>query len=85
MTLIIDTSGSLPAQTLADFWAELREVATEIRPESVHVLQVDATVKDAAEYPRPVLPPTPVMARSPLAGTMSPGPGRASRARRRTR
>ena len=50
ITVIIDTSGSLPAETLADFWAEVREVATEIQPESVHILQVDAAVQDAAEY-----------------------------------
>ena len=50
IAVIIDTSGSLPAQTLADFWAEVREVATEIQPESVHILQVDAAVQDAAEY-----------------------------------
>ena len=50
IAVIIDTSGSLPAQTLADFWAEVREVATEIQPESVHILQVDAAVQDATEY-----------------------------------
>ena len=50
IAVIIDTSGSLPARTLAEFWAELREVATEIQPESVHVLQVDAAVQDVAEY-----------------------------------
>ena len=50
IAVIIDTSGSLPAQTLAEFWAELREVAAEIRPGSVVVLQVDAAVQDAAEY-----------------------------------
>ena len=50
IAVIIDTSGSLPAQTLADFWAEVREVATEIQPESVHILQVDAALQDAAEY-----------------------------------
>ena len=50
IAVIIDTSGSLPAQTLADFWTEVREVATEIQPESVVVLQVDAAVQDAAEY-----------------------------------
>ena len=50
IAVIIDTSGSLPAQTLADFWAEVREVATEIQPESVHILQVDAAVQGAAEY-----------------------------------
>ena len=56
IAVIIDTSGSLPARTLADFWAELREVATEIQPESVHVLQVDAAVQDAAEYTPDDLP-----------------------------
>ena len=50
IAVIIDTSGSLPARTLADFWAEVREVATEIQPESVHILQVDAALQDAAEY-----------------------------------
>ena len=56
IAVIIDTSGSLPAATLAEFWAELREVATEIRPESVVVLQVDAAVQDAAEYAPDDLP-----------------------------
>ncbi len=50
IAVIIDTSGSLPAQTLAGFWAELREIAAEIRPERVFVLQVDAALQDAAEY-----------------------------------
>ena len=50
IAVIIDTSGSLPAQTLAGFWAELREIAAEIRPERVVVLQVDAALQDAAEY-----------------------------------
>ena len=56
IAVIIDTSGSLPAQTLADFWAEVREVATEIQPESVHILQVDAALQDAAEYAAGDLP-----------------------------
>ena len=56
IAVIIDTSGSLPAQTLADFWAELREIATEIQPESVHVLQVDAALQDAVEYAPDDLP-----------------------------
>ena len=49
IAVIVDTSGSLPTATLAAFWAELREVAAEIRPERVVVLQVDAAVQDAAE------------------------------------
>ena len=56
IAVIIDTSGSLPAQTLADFWTEVREVAAEIRPESVIVLQVDAALQDAAEYAASDLP-----------------------------
>ena len=56
IAVIVDTSGSLPAATLAEFWAELREVAAEIRPESVIVLQVDAAVQDAAEYAPDDLP-----------------------------
>ena len=56
IAVIVDTSGSLPAETLAEFWAELREVATEIKPESAVVLQVDAIVQDAAEYPPDDLP-----------------------------
>ena len=50
IAVIIDTSGSLPTATLAAFWAEVRELATEIRPGSIVVLQVDAAVQDAAEY-----------------------------------
>ena len=56
IAVIIDTSGSLPAATLAAFWAELREVAVEIRPERVVVLQVDAALQDAAEYAPDELP-----------------------------
>ena len=56
IAVIFDTSGSLPAATLAAFWAELREVASEIRPERVVVLQVDAALQDAAEYAPDDLP-----------------------------
>ncbi len=56
IAVIVDTSGSLPSGTLAEFWAELREVAAEIRPETVIVLQVDAAVQDAAEYAPDDLP-----------------------------
>ena len=50
IAVIVDTSGSLPARTLAAFWAEVREVAAELQPERVILLQVDAAVQDAAEY-----------------------------------
>ncbi len=56
IAVIIDTSGSLPARTLAGFWVELREIAAEIRPERVFVLQVDAMLQDAAEYTADDLP-----------------------------
>ena len=56
IAVIIDTSGSVPARTLADFWAELREIVDEIRPERVFVLQVDAELRDAAEYTADDLP-----------------------------
>ena len=56
IAVIVDTSGSLPAGTLAEFWAEVREIASELQPERVIVLQVDAAVQDAAEYAAADLP-----------------------------
>ena len=56
IAVIVDTSGSLPAETLARFWAEVREIATELQPETVVVLQVDAALQDAAEYAASDLP-----------------------------
>ncbi len=56
IVVIIDSSGSLPTATLAAFWAEVREIATELQPESVVLLQVDAAVQDAAEYSAADLP-----------------------------
>ena len=61
IAVIVDTSGSLPAATLAAFWAELREIATELQPERVILLrvillQVDAAVQNAAEYAASDLP-----------------------------
>ncbi len=56
IAVVVDTSGSLPPRTLAAFWAEVREIATEIAPERVIVLQVDAAVQDAAEYAPGELP-----------------------------
>ena len=50
VAVIIDTSASLPARTLAEFWTEVREIASELKPETVHVLQVDTALQDAAEY-----------------------------------
>ena len=56
IAFIIDVPSSLPTPTLAEFWAELREVATEIGPESVIVLQVDTMLRDVAEYAADDLP-----------------------------
>ena len=56
IAVIIDTSASLPARTLAAFWSEVREIATELQPETVVVLQVDAALQDAAEYAANDLP-----------------------------
>ena len=56
IAFIIDVSSSLATETLAEFWAELREVAAEIRPESVIVLQVDTVLQDAAEHSADDLP-----------------------------
>ena len=50
VAVIIDTSGSVNTDALAAFWTEVREIATELQPESVIVLQVDAALQDAAEY-----------------------------------
>ena len=56
IAVIVDTSGSLNPDTLAAFWSEVREVATEIEPERVILLQVDTAVRDAAEYAAGDLP-----------------------------
>ena len=56
VAVIIDTSASLPARTLAAFWTEVREIATELQPETVVVLQVDAALQDAATYSASDLP-----------------------------
>ena len=56
IAFIVDVSSSLPSATLAEFWAELREVAAEIRPESVIVLQVDTILQDVAEHAADDLP-----------------------------
>ena len=56
IAVIIDTSASLPAATLATFWSEVREIAAELQPETVIVLQVDAALQDAADYSAGELP-----------------------------
>ena len=56
IAVIIDTSGSIRTDILAAFWTEVCEIATELQPESIVVLQVDAAVQDAAEYAASDLP-----------------------------
>ena len=56
IAIIIDTSASLPGETLALFWAEVREIAAELQPDSIYVLQVDAVLQDVAQYPAGDLP-----------------------------
>ncbi|MCY3996113.1 MAG: VWA-like domain-containing protein [Rhodobacter sp.] len=56
IAVIIDTSGSLPAETLADFWAEVRGIASETEPERFVLLQVDTAVRHAQEFTAGDLP-----------------------------
>ena len=56
IAIIIDTSASLPGETLARFWAEVRKIAADLQPDSIYVLQVDAVLQDAAQYPAGELP-----------------------------
>ncbi len=56
LAVIIDTSGSVDTDALAAFWSEVREVAAEIEPERIVVLQVDAAVQDEEHYAPGELP-----------------------------
>ena len=56
LAVIIDTSGSVDSDVLAAFWSEVREVAAEIEPERIVVLQVDAVVQDEQDYAAGELP-----------------------------
>ena len=56
LAVIIDTSGSVDSDALAAFWSEIREVAAEIEPERIVVLQVDAAVQDEEHYAPGELP-----------------------------
>ena len=56
LAVIIDTSGSVDTDALAAFWSEIREVASEVEPERIIVLQVDAVVQDETEYAPGELP-----------------------------
>ena len=56
LAVIIDTSGSVDSNALAAFWSEVREVAAEIEPDRIVVLQVDAAVQDEEHYAPGELP-----------------------------
>ena len=56
LAVIIDTSGSVDSDALAAFWSEVREVAAEIEPERIVMLQVDAAVQDEEHYAPGALP-----------------------------
>ena len=56
LAVIIDTSGSVDSDALAAFWSEVREVAADIEPERIVVLQVDAAVQDEEHYAPGALP-----------------------------
>ena len=75
VAVIVDTSRSLLTGNLAEFWAEVREIAAELRPERVVVLQVDTAVQHAAEYSASDLPDEIIIrgAAAPTSGPASPG------------
>ena len=58
IAVLLDTSGSIYSylDTLASFWTEVREIAHELNPEQVIVLQVDTRITDVAEYASEDLP-----------------------------
>ena len=56
LAVIIDTSGSVDTDTLGAFWSEIRELAAEINPDRIVLLQVDAVVQDEQDYAPADLP-----------------------------
>ena len=58
IVVFLDVSGSIYSylELLAQFWTEVREVAHELNPERVIVLQVDTRITDVAEYASEDLP-----------------------------
>ena len=46
IALVIDTSGSVSAHELANFWANIRKIATDLSPTAVHMVYVDAAVSE---------------------------------------
>ena len=58
IAVFLDTSGSIYSylDTLESFWTEVCEIAHELNPERVIVLQVDSQITDVAEYASEDLP-----------------------------
>ena len=58
IVVLLDTSGSIYSylEILASFWTEVREIAHELNPERVIILQVDTRITDVAEYASENLP-----------------------------
>ena len=56
LAVIIDTSGSVDTNVLAAFWSEVRELAAELEPERIILLQVDSAVQDEQDYAPGELP-----------------------------
>ncbi len=50
IVIAIDTSGSLSADELAIFWGEIREIASEVKPENIRLIQCDARIAADDEY-----------------------------------
>jgi predicted metal-dependent peptidase len=52
VAVMVDTSGSIDAATLAAFAAEINAIVADAKPERVHVIYCDADVNGTAEYER---------------------------------
>lgn len=50
LVLAIDTSGSMSSEELAQIWSEIHQLAAELEPEAVHVIQCDTRVSAADKY-----------------------------------
>ena len=56
IAFIVDTSKSVAIPALQRTWAEIREIAAELRPERIYVLQVDTDLHRIDEYGPDELP-----------------------------
>ena len=56
IVLAIDTSASMNAAALAAVWNEIRELAQDLDPEAVYVIQADTEVRKLDEYDAQDLP-----------------------------